>query len=85
MKNCFLLLFVFACSSVSGQVVPLNPDLLRSFYKDWYRPDLQAVIVVDDIDKEEIKSKIENTSDLFPIIQGRNSGLIKSLFLRRDW
>lgn len=36
-----------------------DPDLLRSFYKDWYRPDLQAVIVVGDIDKDEIKKKIE--------------------------
>jgi zinc protease len=27
-----------------------KPAVLRSFYKDWYRPDLQAVIVVGDID-----------------------------------
>lgn len=36
-----------------------DPELLRSFYKDWYRPDLQAVIVVGDIDKDEIRIKIE--------------------------
>jgi zinc protease len=34
------------------------PDFLRSYYKKWYRPDLQAVIVVGDIDKEAIKNKI---------------------------
>ena len=36
-----------------------NPDILRRFYNDWYRPDLMAVIVVGDIDtlyaEEQIK------------------------------
>ncbi|MEO8785988.1 MAG: insulinase family protein, partial [Chitinophagaceae bacterium] len=27
-----------------------KPEAIRRFYKDWYRPDLQAVIVVGDID-----------------------------------
>ncbi|MBS1644042.1 MAG: insulinase family protein [Bacteroidetes bacterium] len=27
-----------------------KPDVLRRFYKDWYRPNLQAVMVVGDID-----------------------------------
>jgi zinc protease len=27
-----------------------KPDVLRRFYKDWYRPDLMAVVVVGDID-----------------------------------
>lgn len=36
-----------------------EPDLLRQFYKDFYRPDLQAVIVVGDIDEAAIKAKIE--------------------------
>jgi zinc protease len=36
-----------------------DPELLRKFYKDFYRPDLQAVIVVGDIDENMIKAKIE--------------------------
>jgi len=36
-----------------------DPDLLRKFYKDFYRPDLQAVIVVGDINEKAIKEKIE--------------------------
>jgi zinc protease len=32
---------------------------LRRFYKDWYRPDLMAVIVVGDINPDEIEKKIK--------------------------
>ena len=30
-----------------------KPEAIRRFYKDWYRPDLMAVIVVGDIDPQE--------------------------------
>ncbi len=30
-----------------------NPDDIRRFYADWYRPDLMAVVVVGDVSKEE--------------------------------
>ncbi|NJO91466.1 MAG: insulinase family protein, partial [Chloroflexia bacterium] len=30
-----------------------NPQLLRDFYKDWYRTDLMAVVVVGDVDVAE--------------------------------
>jgi zinc protease len=52
----------YADHNVIGEVNIIDkadPELLRSFYKDWYRPDLQAVIVVGDIDKAAIKSMIE--------------------------
>ncbi|WP_158798672.1 pitrilysin family protein [Pedobacter sp. L105] len=40
-------------------------DKLRSFYADWYRPDLQAVIAVGDFDVNEVeKLIIANFSDL---------------------
>jgi zinc protease len=34
-------------------------DTLRSFYKDWYRPDLQAVAIVGDIDVKEMEELIK--------------------------
>ena len=34
-------------------------DSLRKFYKDWYRPDLQAIIVVGDINEDQIEAKIK--------------------------
>ncbi|MFN8288800.1 MAG: insulinase family protein [Chitinophagaceae bacterium] len=39
---------------------------LRRFYKDWYRPDLQAVIIVGDIDVNEIEQKIKETFGRIP-------------------
>jgi zinc protease len=36
-----------------------TPDLLRRFYRDWYRPDLMAVIVVGDIDPQEAERQIQ--------------------------
>ena len=34
-------------------------DDIRSFYKDWYRPNLMAVVVVGDIDVNEMEQKIK--------------------------
>ena len=33
----------------------MTPDALRRFYHDWYRPDLQAVIVVGEVNPDEIE------------------------------
>ncbi|MES2262937.1 MAG: insulinase family protein [Pseudomonadota bacterium] len=35
-----------------------KPDAIRRFYKDWYRPDLMAVIVVGDIDPAEAEKLV---------------------------
>lgn len=35
-----------------------HKDLIQ-FYKDWYRPDLMAIVVVGDIDLEETEQKIQ--------------------------
>ncbi|MBC7875364.1 MAG: insulinase family protein, partial [Ferruginibacter sp.] len=43
-----------------------SADALKRFYKDWYRPDLQAVIVVGDIDVNDIEQKIKQTFGNIP-------------------
>ncbi|MCB0685870.1 MAG: insulinase family protein [Saprospiraceae bacterium] len=35
-------------------------DALKRFYRDWYRPDLMAVVVVGDIDPNEVESVIKD-------------------------
>lgn len=35
-----------------------GPDALRRFYRDWYRPDLMAVVAVGDIDPDEGERQI---------------------------
>jgi zinc protease len=42
-------------------------DTIRRFYRDWYRPDLMAVIAVGDFDVEEVADYVRETfSDLEP-------------------
>ena len=47
-------------------VMNFPPDTLRAYYHKWYRPDLQGIIVVGDIDVDKIEKKIK---DLFGPIQ----------------
>ena len=58
----------FANTSLIGSQENLetfDPQSLRDFYATWYRPDLQAIIVVGDIDVDQIENKIkERFSDL---------------------
>lgn len=35
-----------------------NPDELRKFYHDWYRSDLQTIVVIGDIDVDQMEEKI---------------------------
>ena len=37
-----------------------KPESIRNFYKTWYRPDMQALIVVGDIDVDEVEAKIKS-------------------------
>ncbi|MDE0632901.1 MAG: insulinase family protein [Caldilineaceae bacterium] len=42
------------------EIVQNTPgETLRSFYRDWYRPDLMAVVVVGDIDVDDVETRIE--------------------------
>lgn len=36
-----------------------NHQTIRDFYKKWYRPDLQSILIVGDIDVDKIESKIK--------------------------
>lgn len=35
-----------------------EPEVLRQFYHDWYRTDLQAIAIVGDIDVDEVERKV---------------------------
>lgn len=50
------------CTLIGSEENLLNfkPESLWNFYKTWYRPDLQAVIVVGDIDVDAIEQKIKD-------------------------
>ncbi len=43
-----------------------EPAVLRRFRSDWYRPDLQAVIVVGDFDQEEMVNTIKEKFSKIP-------------------
>jgi zinc protease len=36
-----------------------KPDRLKQFYKDWYRPDLMAVVAVGDFNRESVETMIK--------------------------
>lgn len=38
-----------------------KPEELRAYYEKWYRPDLQAIIVVGDIDAADVEQRIIKT------------------------
>lgn len=42
-------------------------DELRDYYKRWYRPDQQAVIVVGDIDVDEMEARIKTLFSTIPL------------------
>jgi zinc protease len=40
-------------------VMHFKPQVLRDYYEKWYRPDLQGVVVVGDINVDEMEAKIK--------------------------
>ncbi len=46
-----------------------EPDLLRQFYHDWYRTDLQSVIIVGDFDVDEMEQKVRDLFSQIPAIE----------------
>jgi zinc protease len=43
-----------------------QPEPLRRFYRDWYRPDLMAVVVVGDIDARRVEQEIKRRFGAIP-------------------
>jgi len=37
-----------------------NHSTIRDFYKKWYRPDLQAILIVGDVDVDKVETKIKS-------------------------
>lgn len=46
-------------------VMNFKPDVLRAYYKKWYRPDQQGIVIVGDFDADEMEKKV---IDLFSTI-----------------
>ncbi len=42
-----------------------SPETIRAFYRDWYRPDLMAVVVVGDVDAAAVEQMIHARFDGF--------------------
>lgn len=53
----------YAVRDVIGDTAVINNfshDALRAYYRKWYRPDLQGIIVVGDIDPKAIEARIRD-------------------------
>ncbi len=48
------------------QLRTFKPERLVDFYRKWYHPDMQAVIVIGDIDVDAMEQKIKNTFGSIP-------------------
>ena len=50
------------CMPIGNMDIVMNfkPQTLRDYYEKWYRPDLQGIIVVGDINVDEIEKKIRS-------------------------
>ncbi len=55
------------CPLVKKEVLEnFKPDVIRKFHKDWYRPDLMAIVVVGDINVDEVEQKIKTNFGKYP-------------------
>ncbi|MCY1722518.1 insulinase family protein [Prolixibacteraceae bacterium Z1-6] len=44
-------------------------ETLRKFYHDWYRTDLQAVVIVGDIDVDAVETKVKELFSAIPAVE----------------
>ena len=48
------------------QLKTFKPESLVNFYRKWYNPDMQAVVVIGDVDVDQIEQKIKDTFGSIP-------------------
>ncbi len=48
------------------QLKTFKPESLVNFYRKWYNPDMQAVVVIGDVDVDKIEQKIKDTFGSIP-------------------
>ena len=50
------------CTLIGSQenLENFKPESLVNFYRTWYRPDMQAVVVVGDVDVDQVEAKIKS-------------------------
>lgn len=53
-----------------------NYQTIKRFYKDWYRPDLMAIVVIGDLDPLSIEKKVK---DIFTTMESKVNNRIKSV------
>ncbi len=56
------------CSLIGSEenLKTFKPEELVSFYKTWYRPDMQAIVVVGDVDVTYVENKIKEMFGALP-------------------
>ena len=60
----------YAVHNIIGTVDVINNspcDTLRAFYHQWYRPDLQAIVVVGDFDADAMEAKVKSMFAKLPV------------------
>ena len=62
----------YATTTIIGSEENLKnfkPESLTNFYHTWYRPDMQALVVVGDFDVDEVEAKIKSTFADIPAVE----------------
>lgn len=48
-------------------VMNFKPEALRAYYKKWYRPDQQGIVIVGDFDADEMEAKVKKLFSTIPM------------------
>jgi zinc protease len=70
----------YAVHDVIGDIATIDSfpyDVVKRYYADWYRPDLQAIIAVGDFNAKEMEKRIK---ELFSSIPKRDNERVREYF-----